>query len=67
MKKVEKQLPAGKFTVLIFNSFSLNELKNKGFILVDGKRYETEIVYDLPNAIGIVGHGNFVGKYVDLG
>jgi len=37
-------------------------LKKK--IVIDDKEYETEIVYDLPNSIGIKGHGTFVGKKI---
>ena len=28
----------------------------------DGKTYTTEMVFDLPNSIAIIGHGEYIGK-----
>lgn len=60
MVKIQKQLNAGKYTVLCLNQPIPFECGNK--VTIDGKEYETEIVYVLPNGIGILATGNFVGK-----
>ena len=60
MVKIEKQLNAGKYTVLCLNQPIPFECGNK--VTIDGREYEAEIVYDLPNSIGILATGSFVGK-----
>lgn len=62
MVKVEKQLNAGKYIVLCLNQPIPFDCGNK--VTIDGREYETEVVYDLPNAIGILATGNFVGKEI---
>ncbi len=58
--RIEKQFTVGSCTILCFGS---EEPKQFGdTITIDGTIYKTEIVYDLPNAIGIHGTGYFVGK-----
>lgn len=64
MIKVNKQLDSGNFTVLILNCAPPNKWNNT--VRIDGIIYETEIVYDLPNAIGIKGKGDFLNKNVDF-
>ncbi len=62
MYTIEKQLNVGKYTVISINQ----ELPTNWGKLVEinGKKYETEIAYDLPNSLGIVGTGEFVGKEI---
>lgn len=57
---IKKQLSAGKYTVLCFDN--LDSFPPTNTVKIDGVEYKTEIVYDLPNAIGIVGNGSFEGK-----
>lgn len=62
MVKIEKQLNAGKYIVLCLNQPIPFDCGNK--VTIDGREYETEVVYDLPNSIGILANGNFVGKEI---
>lgn len=64
MIKVEKQIDAGKFTLLILDSPVPDSNFQK--VSIDGKEYETEIAYDLRNSIGIPGKGDFEGKNVQF-
>ncbi len=64
MIKVEKQLDAGKYTLLILNVLVPNINFKK--VIIDGNEYETEIAYDLKNSIGILGKGNFVNKEIQF-
>lgn len=62
MIKVDKQLEAGKYTVLLLNS----EIPRTKFskLVIDGKEYKPETVYDLDNSIGVAATGDFEGKEV---
>lgn len=62
MIKVDKQLQAGKYTVLLLDS----EIPHIRFskLVIDGKEYKPETVYDLENSIGIPATGDFEGKEV---
>ena len=62
MIRIEKQLDAGKYTVLCLNQPIPVECGEK--VTIDNKEYKTEIVYDLPNSIGILANGNFEGKEI---
>lgn len=64
MLKVIGQLDAGKYTVLSFDD-ELPPNRN-GLVEIEGKEYKTEIVYDMPKSIGILGKGDFVGKTVEF-
>ena len=61
----------------IIDSFSIRDLtvlvldnpppfEWKGGIRIENIDYEMVMVYDIPNAIGIRGTGNFTGKTVEL-
>lgn len=62
MIKVDKQLKAGGYTVLLLDS----EIPRTRFskLIIDGKEYKPEIVYDMPNSIGVIATGSFEGKEV---
>lgn len=60
--KVEFQHSEGKYTLVGLDSPIPDNWKKK--VTIDGKEYDTEIVYDLPNHIAIIGNGNFVGKEI---
>lgn len=45
---------------------SAYSVKYGKMIRIDDKEYRTEIVYDMPNSIGIIGEGDFVGKEIIL-
>lgn len=62
MMKVDKQLKAGNYTVLLLDS----EIPHGRFskLLIDGKEYKPEIVFDLKNSIGISAVGEFEGKEI---
>ena len=53
-----------RFTILSFGEPIIGKTLNKAFI--DGKEYDTEIVYDMPNSIGIKTTGDFEGKYAEF-
>lgn len=55
---------AGAYTVLILNSSPPNEWKK--FVRIGNIEYETVIPYDIPNSIGVKGHGDFIGKTVEF-
>lgn len=52
------------YTVLVLESPLPIGWKNR--VYIDGTEYETEIVYDIPNAIAIKGKGDFEGKSVEF-
>lgn len=58
--KIISQLPAAEYTVI--------EVSEKNYFgkyaIIEGSKYNTEIVYDLPNHIAIKALGDFVGKTV---
>ena len=62
MITIRKQLNAGNYTVLLLDS----EIPHTKFskLLIKGKEYNPEIVYDLKNSIGIAATGNFEGEEV---
>lgn len=62
MIKVDKQLQAGKYTVLLLDS----EIPHIRFskLVIDGEEYKPETVYDLENSIGVAATGDFEGKEV---
>ncbi len=62
MIRVVSQIETGKYTLLQLSEGLPNTWCTEATI--DGKTYKTEIVYDLPNHIAIVGHGDFTGKEV---
>lgn len=62
MIKVQKQLKAGKYTVLLLDSDV--PIKRYSKLLIDGKEYEPEIVYDFGNSVGVAASGDFEGKEV---
>lgn len=62
MIKVEKQLKAGDYTVLLLDSEIPHDRFSK--LLIDGKEYKPEIVFDLKNSIGIAATGAFEGKEI---
>lgn len=56
--KIINQLLTGDYTVI-----EVFEKSNFGkYAIREGVKYNTEIVYDLPNHIAIKTHGDFVGK-----
>lgn len=65
MLKVTYQLVTGKYT-LVGLSDSLPYHWTGHEVLIEGKSYQTEIVYDLPKSIAIFGAGDFVGKEIDF-
>lgn len=62
MIKVDKQLQAGKYTVLLLDS----EIPHIRFskLVIDGEEFKPETVYDLENSIGVAATGDFEGKEV---
>lgn len=64
MIKVEKQLDAGNYTLLILDAPVPDTNFKK--IIIERNEYETEIAYDLKNSIGILGKGNFVNKEIQF-
>jgi hypothetical protein len=58
--KILNQLNIGPYSVIQVDG---NDQIGK-VAIIDGKKYDTEIVYDLPNSIAIKGEGDFVGKEV---
>lgn len=62
MIKVKSQLEVGKYTVLTLDSNIPYSKENE--VIIDGKTFQTEIVYDMPNSIGIIAHGDFIGKEI---
>lgn len=64
MIKVNKQLEVGNYSVLMLDS----EIPHTKFskLLIDGKEYKPEIVYDLKNSIGVAASGDFEGKEIQF-
>ena len=62
MIKIIDQLNAGKYTVVILDS-AIPSIWNKK-VKIGNKEYRTEIAYDLPNGLGIIGKGEFIGKEI---
>lgn len=58
--KIISQLLVADYTVI-----EVSEKTYFGkYAIIEGVKYNTEIVYDLPNHIAIKAHGDFVGKTV---
>lgn len=64
MIRVDFQYNTGKYTLLGIDS--LLPCNRTGKVRIAGKEYQTEIVYDLPNHIAVLGDGDFVGKEVEF-
>lgn len=64
MSKVIAQLEVDKYTLLELDSTL--PLKKYNKIAIEGKEYNTEIVYDLQNNIAVLAKGDFVGKEVSF-
>lgn len=64
MNKVIEQFNCGKYTVISLKSPPPSHWK-KG-VRIDNIEYDTEIVYDLPNSIGIIGTGDFKDKQIEF-
>lgn len=64
MIKVEKQFDLGGKTILLFDSAIPNKKFTK--LLIDGKEYKADIVYDLQNGLGVAAEGEFEGKEVEF-
>lgn len=63
MNKVEFQYNTGKYTLLgLTGEIPLYWKGNEVFIA--GKKYDTVMVYDLPNHIAVIGNGEFVNQEV---
>lgn len=66
MSKVDFQHTTGNGLTLIgFDEVIPNNLLSDT-VRIDGADYKTEIVYDLPNHIAILGEGDFLGKEVEF-
>lgn len=63
MSMVKKQLQCGDNTVLILDSAPPANWKKD--IRIGNDVFETEIAYDLPNAIAVKAKGDFVGKQIE--
>jgi hypothetical protein len=60
--KVEKQFNLKDKTILFFDSAIPTKKFSK--LLIDGKEYKPDIVYDLKNGLGVATTGEFEGKEV---
>ena len=63
MLKVTYQLVTGKYTLVVLSDFFPYHWTGHE-VLIEGKSYQTKIVYDLPKSIAIFGTGDFVGKEI---
>lgn len=61
--KVIKQLMAGKYAVLFYDE---EPVPNYTKVVVGGKEYKPEIVYDLRGCIAIEATGDFVGETIQF-
>ena len=59
--KIISQLDINETTTIIEVAQSI---VFRNYAIIESKEYPTEIVYDLPNHIGIKAHGDFIGKDV---
>ena len=64
MIKVVDCFSVGKYSILVLGD--MPPLDYKKSVRIENVEYETEIVYDFPNAIGIKANGNFKGKTVEF-
>ena len=62
--KVIAQFEMGKYTVIQLDNPI--PLKKFDMVEIDGIFYIPEIVYDMPQSIGVLGIGKFVGKTVSF-
>ena len=63
MSKVIEQLMAGKYAVLFYDE---EPVPNYTKVVVGGKEYVPEIVYDMRGCIAIEATGNFVGETIEF-
>jgi hypothetical protein len=63
--KVEFEYNTGNSTLLGLDS-DIPESWTGKEVIIAGKKYKTEIVYDLPRHIAIIGNGTFKGKEVEF-
>lgn len=60
MNRIIDQFTVSKYTVLLFDELHVTGTGKTA--LIDGKTYPTEMVFDLPNCIAIIGQGECIGK-----
>ena len=60
MNRINDQFTVSKYTVLLFDELRLTGSGKT--VTIDGKTYTTEMVFDLPNSIAIIGQGEYIGK-----
>ncbi len=60
MNRINDQFTVAKYTVLLFDELHVTGSGKK--VTIDGKTYSTEVVFDLPNSIAIIGQGEYIGK-----
>lgn len=60
MNRINDQFAVSKYIVLLFDE--LHVTGSGKTVLINGKMYPTEMVFDLPNSIAIIGQGDFIGK-----
>ena len=63
--KIEFAYNTGKNTLLGLSDDIPTSWKGKE-VIISGNKYSTEMVYDLPKHIAIVGDGDFEGKEVEF-
>ncbi len=66
MVKVLSQFEIDKYTILALDTKVLDIKQAFRYLIIDGVKYKAEIVYDAPYGIGLIGHGDFVGKEVQF-
>ena len=64
MRRVMDCFLVSGITVLVLDSPP--PLDWKCSVCIRGTNYETEMVFDIPNAIGIIGNGDFQGEIVEF-
>ena len=60
MNRIRDQFTVSKYTILLFDELCITGSGKT--IKIDDKSYSTEMVFDLPNSIAIIGHGEYIGK-----
>ena len=60
MNRINDQFTVSNYTVLLFDELRVTGAGKT--VKIDGKTYPTEIVFDLPNSIAIIGQGEYIGK-----
>lgn len=64
MRKIVDSFVVGKYTVLVLDSPPPREWRKN--VRVENIEYESDIAYDIPNAICVIGTGDFDGKIVEF-